>query len=392
MIAPSLFPKSRKKPVHEAVSLSIVMLAMLLVAGCEDVNYLENNYEVVVGKLDANGTPEWLEFFNNTVDNTAADIMQLSNGNLVISGYNRYQQCRPHFGDCKFTPTLAVLSTSGNILFKKEVNESLPLKYPLHLIQTSDNTTMVSPTGFFWDFDTEGNLVKQRRIPGCANSVTKTKDNGYLAFCKKSVTQLDNKLNTTGEKPFSSIDSMIEMNDNTGFLASAYAKDENMTNSLYVLHLSPALSLLNKTKVDEGGFTWRTKIVFSDSAYQIYYSTDWEYDGKFTYSRLREITLDKEGNNPAKRILKIPSTFAKTVYGEFAFIGFFNPWEDYQYADQITHNGKNKPVNEELSVAKSNNDGTIVWNTTLNSATAHTPIKIIQTRDGGFVFLAIREK
>jgi hypothetical protein len=388
----------RSIPASVVFVLIIILVGVLLAAGCENVNYLDKNHEILVGKLNSDGTQDWLLVINDSIDNAASDIIQLSDGNYAISGSSRHKECRPHFGECKYIPTLIVVSDIGNLTYKNELNESSDIHDPTHILQTANkNITLVSTSGIFWDFDERGNLVKRQKLNGGVQSIFRTGENDYIFSYTQSVIKMDNRFNISWKQSYAnqrieSFHSIVKQNNGDGYFALATGGRVNNSYPQYSVFLDSKGRLENITRIEGVDLYSLDPIESLENGYRIYYSSIKNYNGGYTYSLLHEMTLDRNGSVTNKRTLNFPRTFTKTTMGEFCIIGFNKPQIDPEYADIIAYTGKGVPVNDKLSIAKSKNDGSIIWNTTISAVTAHTPIKIIQTADGGFTFLAIREK
>lgn len=81
MTARPIDPESRRRPLRIAVALVLVMVAVLLAAGCDETP----NKDIVVVKLTPNATLSWSKVIDTGDEDTAEQIIPTSDGGFVIS-------------------------------------------------------------------------------------------------------------------------------------------------------------------------------------------------------------------------------------------------------------------------------------------------------------------
>jgi len=407
MPARQILPKSPKIPLCATIVLSIALVAVLLVAGCDSQDFPEPNHEVVIGKINSSGSQEWLITINDSIDNLASDVIQLPDENIAVAGSTRNIECM-HLKGCNQHPRLIVISKNGvQIVDEKETIEGYRSFTPYFIKSPQNNEIMFYESGIIWIFNPDsGKLLRRLQLNRSIYSIFSTSENQYIGYSSTTVEKIDTNLNTVWKmssvnQSIDTIQSVVEMSDKRGYLISGYGRDENITLTLYLLRLDPHGNISSKTKVTNiEEFLWTTSLTPVNNGYELHYSGNLSYKSKkslyaggYVYKELNEIFLDRNGTITGKRLLDIPELFIKTSPEEYVFTGFFEPELDpNRFAESMVSKTEDNQLNEKLSIRKSTSDGRVIWSSTISSPTIHTPVKIIQTSDNGFVFLAIRNK
>ncbi len=327
-------------PFRVMLALVLVMVAVLLAAGCENQDYLEPSHEVIVGKLNNDGTQAWTMTINDSVDNVASDIIQLSDGNFAVTGSIKHEQCKPHFEQCQNFPRIILISNDGKVIQ--------------------------------WNLSSDDDILERQASKNLKSDISWMQSNR--------------------DPNIEEIQSIIKMEGGQGYLATGYAAGASI-NDMFLFRIDSEGHLLNKTLIDHA--IQRSKMTFKtfDNGYEIQFSKDFINNGGYIYSRLNEIYLTQEGSVVNKRVLDIPITYMMTSSGDYIFMGFLKPEiEANRYADAMSKTDSGQ-INDAFHIVKRSSDGnTTVWDTIITHAFADKPIKIIQTSEGGFAFLAIRNK
>jgi hypothetical protein len=79
------FSESRRRPVCIAVALSIVLVAVVLAAGCSG-DCPKTLHTVIITKLDTNGNITWTKSLDTGISNTVSGMVPTSDGGFVTAG------------------------------------------------------------------------------------------------------------------------------------------------------------------------------------------------------------------------------------------------------------------------------------------------------------------
>jgi hypothetical protein len=165
MTARPLDPESRGRPVYTVVALVIVMVAVLLAAGCS--NYPKNQ-DLYVIKLNPDSSIAWTKIIDSGEDDEITDIIQTPDGGYLIAG--GYSQCQD-YDQFPTTATLTRMKSDGVILWVR--NFSLNGKvltgpdYPeqiFKVFKTSEGILFISNYGMMQQLDNDGNIHWNRSL------------------------------------------------------------------------------------------------------------------------------------------------------------------------------------------------------------------------------------
>ena len=102
MTARPLDPANRRMPVSAAVALMIMMVAVLLAAGCDAPP--KENQDLHLVKLNHDGSVAWTKVIDSGKDDEMTDIIQTSDGGYILAG--GYSKCN----DTDQFPSIPVLT------------------------------------------------------------------------------------------------------------------------------------------------------------------------------------------------------------------------------------------------------------------------------------------
>jgi hypothetical protein len=114
-------PGSRRRPLHAAVALVFVMVAVLLAAGCFYMAGMSDNKrdeDIVAIKLNSDGSTAWMKTIDSGKSDTTKKILQTRDGGYTIAGHYSKPVCNNF--RTGGTPIVIHLSDTGEILWRKD--------------------------------------------------------------------------------------------------------------------------------------------------------------------------------------------------------------------------------------------------------------------------------
>jgi len=379
MTASPLDPKSRRRPLRIAVALVLVMVAVLLAAGCIGEDYVPDN-DIIVIKLASDGSLAWSQIVNKGGDDKASILIPISDGGVMIP-VNYFSLLR--------------LSTNGETLWERNFADSGCMVDTLIQLRDGNIVTGSSATGVICKIDTDGDLVWNRTIKNNESgvispySVIETAD-GVLLVAGNHIALVDEKGSPTWQRSYiregHRIFSVIEMKKN-GDLLGLSQKDAQ----LFLLKMDRNGTIIANSSLDK----------YNEDSLSRLYSTKYGYSMFFfntTNSTMETMEIDSDG--------KITQNEAVINAAPSPWVLFQNPnimTNDDGYASVIIRypdSQTNSPAGGKkisLGVKKMDADGAVVWTST--PITFCKPVSeiniqiknIVQTSDGGYVILGLRD-
>lgn len=147
-------------PFRVTPALVLVLIAVLLAAGCIGGDYIREQ-DVVIVKLNDNGDVSWTKTIDSGKDDIVTDILQNPDGNYVIAGGNSRAGCNggSHY---QSTPTLIWMSNTGDIIDQRSYSYGTQDGF-IALFHTSDGSYhVISQNGIIWKIDQRGDILWNR--------------------------------------------------------------------------------------------------------------------------------------------------------------------------------------------------------------------------------------
>lgn len=167
MTARPIFLKDRRRPVYAAVALVLVMVALLLAAGCIGGDYTKDN-DIRIIKLNNNGSIAWIKTIDSGKNDNAKSVIQTADGGYAITGGYSAPVCN---GYGPATPTVIRLTNTGDVLWQKEYSLSSidqSTQYPDQIsgiIQNPDSGFyLISRFGTIVKLDSSGNPSWKKNV------------------------------------------------------------------------------------------------------------------------------------------------------------------------------------------------------------------------------------
>jgi hypothetical protein len=147
-------------PVHASVGLGLLMIVMLLMAGC--VGWLGGSYirdqDVLITKLNPDGLTEWKTLIDTADYDHALDFIQTSDGGFVIIGGKTQLRCNgwPRNSDPSIS-TMTRISNTGDILWVRNYSSKI-----ISVIQNKDESfSAISEYGTIVQMSSDGTVVNE---------------------------------------------------------------------------------------------------------------------------------------------------------------------------------------------------------------------------------------
>ncbi|HSA38456.1 MAG TPA: hypothetical protein P5013_06170 [Methanoregula sp.] len=379
--------------MHITVALAIVMVAVLLAAGCNQGKYAQEQ-DIEIVKIGSNGTVSWNTTIDYGNDEEMRDIIEMDDeGFIIAGGSSPIRDCigystpePPGYVPTPREAQLIGLSGTGEILWYRNysINGDGGMK---SVFKNPDQTLeAISALGELWHLQSDGSIKTHRSVNiSQINSAIKTRDGGYV-IVGSNITRLDSDGTKLWDvwfdnSQFNKFTPVVELPENHGFLFGAsYYNESDQKTHIFTIKLSSMGKLITETPVAE------LKILYSDyvlqqvsDGYILSYIEGYPPSGPL----IKGVIIDSQGNvTSSGSINNLESVFIPTNGGGFLTIRL-----PQFYADEIS-------VYKEIEIKKIDKDGIDEWkNTEIKKRIDEWTIKkVIQTSDDGFVIMVAKKK
>ncbi len=412
MIRCPIFPESRTRSFCAAVALIVLLVALLLAAGCNDVTQ-SHAQDLVIVKLNHDGSTAWAKTIESGKKYRINDALQTSDGGYALGGISSTPLCNSRCKGYDATiPTIIRLSDNGEVLselgFQSEIKDRPGTYMIMGLVQTPDSGYYaISGNGLILSINPNGTISRSRVLDtNLLNrteivSVIRTHDggsviSGFTVPCeldqsgvkqcptsfkdfKTFVEKLDRNGITTwsrsyADSGFFSGGQIIELNHDKGYTS---VMEHNSNNSLVMLDRDGMI--VNSSGISLDGYEYNLLSGTNDFSILIHRNVNYtfpvlsyDYNGIKTESKLINFT----GN---------PDAIIGTSDSGYLSVN----------KDVIFLYGRGETTN--ISVRKMTDNGEPVWNRQISSfVTESRSIQIwnvIETSDNGYlIVLGIEER
>jgi len=368
-------------PLRTLIAL-VFLAALLLAAGCIEPGYQPNN-DIVVIKLSPNGSLEWSKIIDKGGNDQADIIIPTSDGGSLISA--NY--------DC-----LIQLSGNGTVLWEKNYRDPLCMASALTMLQEGSFIVGSSGNGVVCKIDKDGNLLWNKssvkfdsEMTSRIHSIIETNDGGFLV-AGNYLTLLDPEGRPLWQHSYDTRDGMpgyqgifsVAEKKNGGFFGLARKYGE-----LFLLHFDKNGVIIGNSSLNVSDMS--SGLIGGDKGYSLLLFNT-------TNSSVEMIGLNPDGivtrrktlfDATAQRVLSQNPIIITNDGGIFSAI-IRNPDAT---TDVLAEKGKIG-----VGGSKLNSEGMIEWSnislTLCKPQKTTTNVKlnnVIQTSDGGFVILGLRD-
>jgi hypothetical protein len=391
MTARPIFPESWRRPVHAAVALVLVMVAVLLAAGCITHNYIPNleldyipNADIIIIKLTPNATVEWSRVLDSGGDDRAFRIIQTPDNNLAVYGSLKNEN---------FVGLIKMSRATGDILWKTPLLEN-GCGSRMTLGRNGDIISTGRP--IICRINSKGVVVWHHTIQMNAYglSIIETPDNGYIVG--------------GGRIDDSEAGSIIQFDENGNIIGQRPRKDWKMPQPVHQTIIA---------KIDaHGNVTWQTSLGRENLQDPVQRIIDTKQgSGYVVQTRKDVIRLDEDGNYlGVTHFYDLPEA-DNTTFSRQTLKKYITDPPDFLVdpSEVIFYDEQGSPVAIQtlrnvshiisptedggyisaggLHIVKLNPDGTSAWETPVYGISVTDVVGIIQTSDGGYALLCLNE-
>lgn len=216
-----IFSDSRRRPVCAAVALSIVLVAVLLAAGCTG-DCPQVLHTATITKLDSNGTVIWTKVLDTGISNTISNMVPTSDGGFITAGSiaTTHSYCTVNY-----QPQLIQFTSTGEILWERIFTTGERGASEVIWMHDGGFATLIDGSRIY-RLDSEGRTLWNRStgyvsLYGIRSVITETGD-GEVVVAGPVLVKFDSEGNTLWKRSLSNettrdIFSVIELKNNEGF-------------------------------------------------------------------------------------------------------------------------------------------------------------------------------
>jgi hypothetical protein len=395
MTARPILDESCRRPFIAAVALVLVMVAVLLAAGCNDEGVVQTQ-DIEIVKIQNDGNLAWSKTIDYGNDEEMRDIIENDDGNFIIAGGSAPRKCTqyghrdpPWYVPDPRTSQLIGLSRSGEIMwlqnysFNGDGGVISAFENPDHTLDA------VTKNGELWHLNPDGSEILNRSINITSiDSAVKTHDGGYVIVSHhfpydnpgSNITRLD----PTGtivwhtwfnKSEFNQISPVVELPDQGGYLFGASYYDQKIGKSqIIIVRINQNGLLQNITPVADVKHVSDDYVLRPSSRGYIL-----RYDDEMQGTTL--VKISKNGTTiDMQAYPDLSSIFIPTKDGGYLSLDF----QSVISSNAETHTA---------IITKTDKDGILQWkNNEIKHDVSLMEKKAIETSDGGYVVMFASKK
>lgn len=429
---------------------TLFCLLMVVSAGCIGADYVANR-DVVVIRLNPDGTAAWSGIVDTGHDDSALDLIETPDGGLLIAGGRTSERIGPP------SPRLIRLSPGGTILWDRVLEDGPGELTALTMTHDGDYAA-VSLDGRIWRLDPDGN-IRWSLSSGLEQvwSVIATADAGFVVAgeatgripvdtvvvynpdgtvssrppaanetvvtpgCSETslpagpdrtvmVTQCTAPMKIVsqgavmklggngdiiwkrsfGTEGLTSAWSVFENPAGGEYLVAGFSEhpvDEvNYTTYLSAVRLDTNGNPVQVSWIDQTGYYKPPVLRTIPDGYELLYVHTSLVDGAFS-NKPAVVRISRDGSVSVPEIIDAGVIITRTGDGGYFFAGFPPITRNQGYGEAVF----GRADRFSLHAIKLDPDGTRTWDREIQGIPINYVKKVIQTSDGGYVILAMRE-
>ncbi|MCK9581503.1 MAG: hypothetical protein M0Q92_13795 [Methanoregula sp.] len=425
-----------------AAGTALILILFVLSCGCGD--YVPNHDVIVIG-LNPDGTQAWSRTLDEGYDDVASDIVETSEGNLVIaagSGSRQYESPVPKlirlgrdgtliseipcpsmtfdltslvragegtFAASNLNGKVGFFDQNGNLVSVTETGMngvwSLAVA-PAGGIAVAGQSWEQYPAGSIAEYDENGTVSTRAPLasetvetPGCRETVLEAGDRKIpVTECvapmrsasQAAVTLLDRNGSIAWQRGYGaygleSFWSIAAPGDGSGYYLGAFGPREDGSRHRYAARISGSGSIEWVTDLGPATLSYPSQWDTRQDRIRMIFSGEYtQADGSVTV-RPEAVEFDSDGKIIARQEIAGSRIITPTSDGGFFSAGIATGHEPAAYSAMSGYAGG------DLHALKLRDDGSVDWDRVVGDGTADTVRKVIQTADGGFIILAERQ-
>jgi hypothetical protein len=301
MTARPIFSQGRGRPVVAAVALCMVLMAVVLSAGCAGGDCPQPKDVPIITKVSQNGTHIWTKQIDTGVDNEANDMIVTSDGNVVIAGSiaTKVSVCKK-----KVRPNIIRFSGNGDLIWNRTFDDE---GYSARkIIQASDgNFYTIFNNGKILKLNQSGDVLWSRSIANKSDywSAIETEDNNILV-AGPELLKIDPDGDIVWEKPIPGdterlVNSILELNNKKGFLLDYLAQGpDGQPSQNRIDTFDPSGNLVHSVIITNNSRFLQNPVHASLDGYTIFYS-----NGTLGSIKTGILYLDDNGVSTGRKII-----------------------------------------------------------------------------------------
>lgn len=430
--------------------LALVVICITISAGCIGMDYVANR-DIMVIRLDPDGTTAWTCLIDTGFDDAARDLAETPDGGFIIAGQNTSKRIgNPHSRLLRLTSRgaiqwdqilrdgygeLTAVAPAGDGDFvvasfdggvwridpegKVRWEKGTGMTGVWSIVPTMDGGFVAAgaaegtiPLGTAPVFHRDGTFSPRPPFanetvvtPGCHETALPAGPRGTIMVTECTVPftlvrqamvmKLDREGGLTwnwsyGEEGLDSVWAIAESFDGRGFLLAGYGRIPEVNGGsdadLLVLPISDGGEPGAISRIDRTGYYTSPLLRSSPAGYEMIYISTIPI-GNHSVPRPIAVHTGLDGGVVSSSPLATGIVTGRTSDGGYISAGFPGPGGDSVMGESVY----GRPDGYPLRVVRLHSDGSRSWEREITGIGVHHVRKVIQTRDGGFAILAVRE-
>jgi hypothetical protein len=359
------------------ILLALILIPFILAAGCGGEKTAQT--DILIYKLDSSGNINWITKFDSGMQDSGWGILEISNGGYLIYGsVSDNPEGEPGH---RTYPLLVLLDSRGTIQWSRILNRTFNNSSSDYgwaassAIETTGGNIIISTyreNDNLIQIDSNGTVQWIRHSPISIRSSIPTIDGGAL-FVGNGVIKTDSNGTIQWEKSLEDALNVLQTSDDRYILDHSVISG-NPPHSVRVV------SCLDTT----GNIVWTYEIgeTYTNDITSLRETPDRLVE--VTLASDRQLTFNRDGKVVVEKNITADGTVTRTSDGGYIYGICLSKKALKTFPLKPTYCGLSTT---DFHVIREASDGTFHWDHVLDPPLDHYPQSILQSRDGGFVFL-----